>query len=187
MKILILISFFITSLSFSQILDNSLAQAFTDKPFFNKEFIKSNKIRLIKGHVSTKASMDYIRKNDLIQVFKFDTLGQVIAKYETINILGSKDTIINFYDYNEKGLLITHRKTDRFGFYATHYSYDSLQRVVRTEYRRDMNKGRDPFNFQLGKSFMINFETSEYAVSDGLVKRTYYNNYGKPFQETFFY
>ena len=170
-----------------QMLDNSKGTAFSDQPFFNHQFIKANKIKKILGHYSTKASMDFIRDNDLIYVYEFDSLGRMISKYETVNIAGGRDTIINVYEYDESGNMTIHRKSDRNGFYATHYQYDSLGRVVRTEYRRDMSKGRDKVHFSLDKSYMITFETSQYEDNPEWEKRVYFNNYEKPFQEKYSY
>lgn len=170
-----------------QMLDNSKGNAFTDTPFFNSEFIKSNKIKRITGHYSTKASMDVIRENDLVYVYEFSDSGHMIRKYETVNVGGTQDTIINSYEYDQKGRMIVHRKSDQYGFYSTHYKYDSLGRVIRTEYRRDLSKGRDRIHFNLDKSFIITHESSEYYESEGMLKRTYLNNYGKPFQNKFSY
>lgn len=131
--------------------------------------------------------MDIIRDNDLIYVYNFDTLGRMIAKYETVNIAGGRDTIINVYEYDADGNMTIHRKSDRNGFYSTHYDYDSLNRIVRTEYRRDMSKGRNKVHFKLDKSYMITFESSKYENTEEWEKRVYYNNYKKPFQEKFSY
>lgn len=168
-------------------LDNSHGEAFSDQPFFNADFIKANKIKRITGHYSTKASMDVIRENDLIYVYEFDSLGRMIEKYETVNLAGGKDTIVNIYEYDKNNNLINYRKSDQHGFYSTHYEYDSLNRVVKTEYRRDMSKGRDRVHFKLDKSYVITYETSSYENSEGMEKRVYYNSYRKPFQTKFTY
>ena len=186
MKVIVFL-FCFPSILQAQMLDNSEGNAFTDQPFFNHQFIKANKIKKILGHYSTKASMDYIRENDLIYVYEFDSLGRMTHKYETVNIAGGKDTIINVYEYNLKGEMIVHRKSDRNGFYATHYDYDDRGRIIRTEYRRDISKGRDKVDFQLEKSYMITFETAKYENTSDWEKKVYYNNYEKPFQEKFTY
>lgn len=185
---LILYLFFICPIGLlAQMLDNSKGTAFSDQPFFNHQFIKANKIKRIQGHYSSKASMDYIRENDLIYVYEFDSLGYMTRKYETVNIAGGRDTIINVYEYDTNGNLIVHRRSDRKGFYSTHYTYDDQDRIVRTEYRRDMSKGRDKVHFSLDKSYMITFETSKYENTEEWEKRVFYNNYDKPFQERFSY
>jgi hypothetical protein len=186
----ILGTYILISLSFSlnaQMLDNSKGNAFSDEPFFNQKFVRSNKIKKITGHYSTKASMDMIRENDLIYVYQFDSLGRMSHKYETVNIAGGRDTIVNSYDYDKSGNLAVHRRSDQHGFYSTHYTYDSLNRIVRTEYRRDMSNGRDKVSFHLDKSYIITYETSVYYNSPGQEKRVYFNNYDKPFQEKFSY
>jgi hypothetical protein len=164
-------------------LNNIRGEAFTDEPFFNTENIQANKIKRIIGHFSTKRMNDQIRPSELIYVYEFDTLGRLTQKYETVQTNVGLDTVVTQYTYNPNGFLKIKRKSDHYGFYAYLYEYDSIGRVVREEFRRDLNKGQDKIHFDLDKHYTITYETSSYQNYPGIEKRIYYNSYGKPFQE----
>ena len=180
---LFLVVLLVSSYSFGQMLNNIRGEAFTDEPFFNTENIQANKIKRIIGHFSTKRMNDQIRPSDLIYVYEFDTLGRLVQKYETVQTNVGLDTVVTQYAYNPNGFLKIKRKSDHYGFYAYLYEYDSIGRVVREEFRRDLNKGQDKIHFELEKNFTITYETSSYQNYPGMEKRIYYNSYGKPFQE----
>jgi hypothetical protein len=164
-------------------LNNSHGEAFTDEPFFNDQNIRLNKIKRIIGHYSTKRMNDQIRPSDLIYVYEFDTLGRMSQKYETIQVKDSIDTIVTQYNYYPNGFLKIKRKSDQYGYYAYLYEYDSIGRIVREEFRRDLSKTENKLNFNLDKHYTITFETSSYQNFPGIEKRTYYNSYGSPFKE----
>lgn len=177
------LAFSVFSLScYAQMLNNSKGEAFTDEPFFNTQNIRTNKVKRIIGHFSTKRMNDQIRPSDLIYVYEFDSLGQLTQKYETVLTNAGVDTVVTRYDYNASGTLRVKRKSDQYGFYAYLYEYDSLGRVVREEFRRDLSKTADKTHFDLDKKYTITFETSGYENYPSMEKRTYYNSYGKPFQ-----
>lgn len=180
---LLLVILLVSSSSFGQMLNNIRGEAFTDEPFFNTENIQANKIKRIIGHFSTKRMNDQIRPSDLIYVYEFDTLGRLVQKYETVQTNLSLDTVVTQYVYSPNGFLKIKRKSDHYGFYAYLYDYDSIGRVVKEEFRRDLNKGQDKIHFELEKNFTITYETSIYQNYPGIEKRIYYNSYGKPFQE----
>ena len=171
----------------AQLLNNSIGEAFTDEPFFNIENVRANKIKRITGHYSTKKINDQIRPSSLIYVYEFDRLGRLTQKYETVNANGGIDTIVTHYEYNANGFLHIKRRTDKSGFYAYVYEYDESGRVVREEFRKDLNKSGSKVNFIEDKAFLITFETSSYDNYPLQEKRIYFNSYGKPFQEKFAY
>lgn len=184
MKGVLLIFFYLTTgFAFGQMLNNSHGEAFTDEPFFNAQNIRINKIKRIIGHYSTKRMNDQIRPSQLIYVYEFDTLGRLVQKYKSIQVNGGIDTVVTQYIYHPKGFLKIKRRSDRNGFYAYLYEYDHDGRVVREEFRRDLNKNKNILNFDLDKHYTITFETSTYTNRPGVEKRTYYNSYNKPFKE----
>jgi hypothetical protein len=107
--------------------------------------------------------------------------------FETSKFLDKVDTIVNHYEYNEKGLLHIHRKYDANAYYAEVFEYDDLNRVIRVEYRKDINKNVNPLRFVLDKQYLISFETMSYEKFEQQEKKTHYNNFGLPFQYTFYY
>lgn len=171
----------------AQLLNNSSGEVFSDQPFFNIENVRENKIKRITGHYSTKKINDQIRPSKLIYVYEFDTLGRLIQQYETIQINNAIDTIVTHYEYDPSGNIYTKRRADNNGFYAYVYSYDSVGRIIREEYRRALNKNGSRLNFLQDKSFLITYETSSYQNFPKQEKRTFYNSYGNPFQEKITY
>ncbi len=184
MKYIIFLLFgLIFSSSFAQMIDNSKGKAFDDRPFFNVKFIKNNKIKKIKGYFSTKANLDLIRPNENIFVYDFNESGQLIKSYET----KYGDTLINQYEYDIKGNVILHRKSDHYGFHSYTYKYDSLNRVIYKEYRRDLNRGKGRLNFELDKTYRISSESYTYEDTPIGLKKKYYNSNGKIFKIEFIY
>lgn len=188
MKVIVtLLSLFVWYTGVAQLLNNSKGEAFTDEPFFNIENVRANKIKRISGQYSTKKINDQIRPGKLIYVYEFDEEGRLTQKYETVEVKGGIDTVVTQYEYNPKGFLHVKRRTDNSGFYAYVFEYDESGRVIREEFRRDMNKSGSKVNFLRDKQFLITYEMSTYENYPGQEKRTYYNSYGKPFQEKFSY
>jgi hypothetical protein len=164
--------------AFSQMLNNSEGDAFLESPFFNEANIKANKIKKISGSFHFKKINDKIRPTSLVYGCEFDKEGRIIMHFETSKF---------HYEYNEKGLLHIHRKYDANAYYAEVFEYDDLNRVIRVEYRKDINKNVNPLRFVLDKQYLISFETMSYEKFEQQEKKTHYNNFGLPFQYTFYY
>lgn len=173
--------------SFTQILNNKTGEAFTDRPFFNAQVIKQNKIKSISGNFTVKKVNDILRNTELERKYFFDREGRIIKTYETIQADKGKDTIVTYWEYDNAGNLAVIRTADQYGFYATHYSYDSLNRVVREEFRRNLNQNKNRIRFELGNEFMVSFETSRYENYPGQEKRIFYNSYDQPYKEEISY
>lgn len=184
MKITVLIILLLTNVVlFGQMLDNSKGETFSEKPFFNVSFIKKNKIKEIKGYFSSKASMSGIQPSDDIYVYQFNRKGELTKEYKT----AYGDTIVNQYSYDKSGNLIQIRTSDKYGFHSHLFKYDSINRIIAKEYRRDLNKSGDRINFELGKSFHISGETYSYEDTPIGLKKYYYNSTGTVYQTEFFY
>lgn len=166
---------------YSQILDNTKGYAFTDRPFFNETFIRNNKIKKMTGKYTLKKPGDVMRPTEYKYVFTFDSLGHLISTYETKNDNGFKDTVINLYQYGSNHLLKVHWKNDTHGYTSKHYEYDSLNRIIAEETRRDIfdKEGK------ITQSIILNRETMRYDDSKHQVKKTIYNSYNLPYLEVF--
>jgi hypothetical protein len=173
--------------SFAQMLNNKTGEAFTDRPFFNAQVIKQNKIQSISGNFTVKKVNDILRNTELERKYFFDREGRVIKTYETIQADKGKDTIVSYWEYDRAGNVEVIRIADQYGFYATHYTYDSLNRVVREEFRRNLNQNKNRIRFELGTEFMVSFETSRYENYPGQEKRIFYNSYDQPYKEEISY
>lgn len=167
----------------SQILDNKRGLAFTDKPFFNEKFIRTNKVKSLKGEFTFKKIGDIMRKTEFNSVYFFDSLGRLSSTFETRNEDEIKDTIQNIYEYSAKNQLITHRKKDSGGFGSTHYEFDSLNRIVSEETHRDIINALGV----LERTLVVNKETMRYSSSASQQKKTVYNDYDLPYLDEISY
>ncbi|MDX1349101.1 MAG: hypothetical protein R3279_02575 [Putridiphycobacter sp.] len=184
MKLFILIA--IVSVNFvlgAQILDNSSGELFSEDPKFNSDFIRNNKVKSIKGYYSTKADYDRIRPTNNVYVYEFNEKGLLVKDYKT----HYKDTIVRGYEYNEKNQLIVMRQSDQFGFHSYHYVYDSLNRLISKEYRRDVNKNGSRVDFEIAQSLSVSTERFTYEQTDKHLKKNYFNSLGKLYKYAFFY
>jgi len=182
--LIVLIIFCLGSAGFGQILDNTEGQTFGDYPYFNQNFVSRNKIKCIKGFYSTKASLDVIRKTKDIYQYEFDAKGRLVKELRT----QFGDTLVSIFEYNASGQLDVLRKSDNYGFHSYHFSYDERNRITKKEYRRDVNKNGDKYNFELDRSFIVSEERFEYVPLEGQnYKKKYLNNAGKIYKEELFF
>ncbi len=167
--------------AFGQMINNLSGDAFTDKPFFDLDFIKRNRIKSLEGNYSKKKDGDVVRSTNDFFKYTFDTIGNLISTIQVKSDLGKKDTTLNQYIYNENNLLIIHRKTENGGITAYHYQYDSLNRIISIEQKRDVLDLKG----ELTSSISINKETMKYFKIDNGFKKVTYNNYGLPYMDEF--
>jgi len=182
-KKMVLIFCLLNSCLNSQILDNKRGLAFTDKPFFNEKFIRTNKVKSLKGEFTFKKIGDIMRKTEFNSVYFFDSLGRLSSTFETRNEDEIKDTIQNIYEYSAKNQLITHRKKDSGGFGSIHYEFDSLNRIVSEETHRDIINALGV----LERTLVVNKETMRYSSSTSQQKKTVYNDYDLPYLDEISY
>ena len=143
--------------------------------------------RIIKGTYTFKKMGDILRNSEYIVDFEFNEEGQLIKGYETKKYESLIDTSVSFYGYNEAGKLIYKRDKDHRGFFSTHYEYDAKGRVIREEYRRDIDSLNSSIAPSFERSTIINFETMTYEDFPNQSKRTVHNNYGFPYLEEISY
>lgn len=167
--------------SFGQVLDNRSGDAFTDQPFFNESFVKENKIKQIKGEFSYMKTGRGLVPMKYYSSYTFDREGHLVESYETRPDDGSEDTTFNYYVYNDSDLLKLHRSSVKEGLLAVHFTYDSLDRLVLKEFKRDIDS-----NGQIVRSLSFNKERIAYFDYGKQLKRTYYNNYDLPYMDEFF-
>jgi len=114
-------------------------------------------------------------------VYNFNKSGDLASTFETCPDDGTKDTIWNIYEYNAQNNLAVHKKTDQDGFTSVYYEYDSLDRVVSEEFKREIASDEDTSIRYL----TFNKERLKYADFEGQTKRTRYNNYDLPYLDEF--
>jgi hypothetical protein len=161
-------------------LDNRNGLAFTDKPFFDSEFIRINKVESLNGRFTYKKPGDIMRNTEYAYVYSFDSLGRLISTFETRKDDGTVDTTWNKYIYNNQNLVVEHKRGDGKGFTSTLYGYDEKYRVISESFVRE-------YVDSLGvlQRTILNAETMKYEEYDGQVKKTVYNSYGLPYLQEF--
>lgn len=157
-------------------LDNRHGTAFTDKPFFNQEFIRENKIKMLNGQFTYKKPGEVMRSTEYTYVYEFDSLGRYITSYETRKDDGTQDTTWNKYIYSDNDLLKEHKRGDSKGFTSINYEYDDQKRIIKESNVRE-------YLDSLGtlQSTILNSETMSYENFDNQTKKTVYNSYGLPY------
>jgi len=180
-KLLLLIFIGLSFGASAQVLDNRTGEAFTDVPFFNEEFIHTNKLKKLKGEFSYMKHGDGLRATEFKYVYEFDNKGRLISTFETRTDDGSIDTTWNKYLYDDLDNLTAHSKTDEEGFLTIKYTHDSVGRVLEKEFVRDIDSGG-----VIIRSLSFNKESMKYANYDLQTKRTFYNNYDLPYLDEYF-
>ena len=158
-------------------LDNRNGSAFTDKPFFNTDFIRSNKVHKLNGKFTYKKPGDMMRETQYKYVYEFDSMGRLSTSFETRKDDGTVDTTWNVYLYNQKNQLIEHKRGDGKGFTSTGYEYDEKGNQTKESYIRE-------YIDSLGNAqrTVLNSESMKYEYYDLQVKKTVYNNYDLPYK-----
>ncbi len=158
-------------------LDNRYGSAFTDKPFFNVDFIHENKVHKLNGKFTYKKPGDMMRETQYMYVYEFDSLGRLSSSFETRKDDGTIDTTWNVYLYNPENLLIEHKRGDGKGFTSTGYEYDEKGNQTKESYIRE-------YVDSLGNAqrTVLNSESMKYEYYDLQVKKTVYNNYDLPYK-----
>jgi hypothetical protein len=179
-KVILYFLLVISTSVFGQMLDNRNGLAFTDKPFFDSEFIRINKVESLNGRFTYKKPGDIMRNTEYAYVYSFDSLGRLISTFETRKDDGTVDTTWNKYIYNNQNLVVEHKRGDGKGFTSTLYAYDEKYRVISESFVRE-------YVDSLGvlQRTILNAENMKYEEYDGQVKKTVYNSYGLPYLQEF--
>lgn len=166
----------------AQVLDNREGQAFTDAPFFNTDFIKTNKLKSLQGTYVYKREGEPMYTTKYKYVYQFNPDGELVSNYETKADDGTLDTIWSIFEYDSVGNLAKHRKTDQEGYFTIAYEYDSLGRIVHEEYLRDIEDSTG----KIVRTLMFNEEEIKYKDLPQQIRRTRYNNYGLPYLDEYY-
>jgi hypothetical protein len=167
----------LSNVVFGQMLDNRYGTAFTDKPFFNVDFIRENKVHKLNGKFTYKKPGDMMRETQYMYVYEFDSLGRLNTSFETRKDDGTVDTTWNVYVYNETNQLIEHKRGDGKGFTSTGYEYDEKGNQTKESYIREYID-----SLGIAQRTVLNSETMKYEYYDLQVKKTVYNNYELPYK-----
>jgi hypothetical protein len=156
---------------------------FSDLPFFNSEFIKSNNIKSITGSISSKKVRDIIRASGLDYYYEFNNDGKLKSQLSSHFSNGLKDSSVTSYEYNDNNISVK-RKSDSYGYFSYHYTYNKSNNIVTQTYCRDENMFEGKNQFELKKEYVIVKDSFSYQILDATQhKKIFYNGYGKKFKE----
>lgn len=182
MKILLFLITLTSVSGFCQMLDNRNGSAFTDQPFFNTEFIRINKIKVLNGAFTYKKPGEMMRVTEYKYVYNFDESGRLTSSFETRQDDGTEDTIRNEYVYTDENLLLEHKKGDKGGFTSTRYEYDEKARIIKVSHQREYRDSLDSLHITI-----MNSETMVYEDYETQTKKTVFNSYGFQYMHEFSY
>lgn len=207
-SIIILLFSFLTD---AQTLKPTAASAFEPLLEFDKETIKSNKIKSITFDIIDKKDFQVAEDKNLMNYYEFNTDGQLVRFYYTTiaktiqkeyhsqpvyrrgrRIGGGGvyyknefvyDTISTIYRYKD-GNLIMKRFNDGTYYETRYYNYDSKNRITKERRFKETNTSSDRNNFILGNQTLISEDSFQYVdISPKQYKQICLNNENRPYKE----
>ncbi len=179
--ILLFLSFISFSLS-AQMINNGMANLFTETPFFNEKYIRSVNLKSIIGTISSKKELGAIKKSGKKEAYIFNKKGNLIIHYLSNNTKSKTDTVFTFYEYNKENKNSVMRVSDSYGFYSYTKNYDSTSRLVNQIYSREKNASKSKMNFKLEERYIIFEESYQYSFKDSVQIVTTLNSNGRPYK-----
>lgn len=211
------VSFFIFS-SFSFITHAQIVGGFPTGlslpgEIFNKQFIRENKIKIIRAAVVDKADGEIIRDKGLAENFLFDTAGNMVRHYynevaslqktETdipavynskgkvikksfskINYEYQYDTLGTEFFYTSNGFLQMKRTCIGDFYNTTYYEYFGDGMVSRETKCKETNIAKKGEPFKLGMQTVLSDEKCDYEVLSPIqIKKKFLNDEGKPYKQ----
>ena len=179
--ILLFLSFISFSLS-AQMINNGMANLFTETPFFNEKYVRSVNLKSITGTISTKKELGAIKSSEKKEAYIFNKKGNLIIHYLANNTKSKKDTVFTFYEYNKENKNVVMRVSDSYGFYSYTKNYDSSSRLLNQVYSREKNASKSKMNFKLEEKYVIFEESYQYSSKDSVHIVTTLNSNGRPYK-----
>jgi hypothetical protein len=194
------------------IVPRTLGISIADPPF-NKDFIKSNKIKTITASVVDKPDGEIIRDKGLAQVYAFDTTGNLMRHYfneitalektETevpavynrkgrvvkksftkVDFQYQYDTLGTEYFYTSTGYVVMKRVCIGDFYQTTYYEYFGDGLVSRQILCKETNIAKPGEPFKLGVQTILSEEKFLYeTLSPTQVKKQFLNDEGKPYKQ----
>ena len=181
-RLVLLFLSFISFSSSAQMINNGMANLFTETPFFNEKYIRSVNLKSIIGTISSKKELGAIKKSGKKEAYIFNKKGNLIIHYLTNNTKSKTDTVFTFYEYNKESKNSVIRVSDSYGFYSYTKNYDSSSRLVNQVYSREKNASKSKMNFKLEERYIIFEESYQYSFKDSVQIVTTLNSNGRPYK-----
>lgn len=173
--------------SSGQIIDNAHGISLVEENRFNEQFIRNNKIAVIRGEYSSKKEKDIIRNsNEKVEYF-FDRAGRLYQiNYIRILAGNKKDITSTVYRYNTDGTIIDKILADVSGATSYRYEYND-QKQIRSETCSRMESPQDTLSEVGPKRTEVYTESIKHFELDNGLKKVTYNSYNIPYKEEFTY
>ena len=181
-RLILLFLSFISFSSSAQMINNGMANLFTETPFFNEKYIRSVNLKSIIGTISSKKELGAIKKSGKKEAYIFNKKGNLIIHYLSNNTKSKTDTVFTFYEYNKENKNSVMRVSDSYGFYSYTKNYDSTLRLVNQVYSREKNASKSKMNFKLEERYIIFEESYQYSFQDSVQIVTTLNSNGRPYK-----
>lgn len=181
-RLILLFLSFISFSSSAQMINNGMANLFTETPFFNEKYIRSVNLKSIIGTISSKKELGAIKKSGKKEAYIFNKKGNLIIHYLSNNTKSKTDTVFTFYEYNKENKNSVMRVSDSYGFYSYTKNYDSTSRLVNQVYSREKNASKSKMNFKLEERYIIFEESYQYSFKDSVQIVTTLNSNGRPYK-----
>ena len=181
-RLILLFLSFISFSSSAQMINNGMANLFTETPFFNEKYVRSVNLKSITGTISTKKELGTIKSSEKKEAYIFNKKGNLIIHYLANNTKSKKDTVFTFYEYNKENKNVVMRVSDSYGFYSYTKNYDSSSRLLNQVYSREKNASKSKMNFKLEEKYVIFEESYQYSSKDSVHIVTTLNSNGRPYK-----
>lgn len=181
-RLILLFLSFISFSSSAQMINNGMANLFTETPFFNEKYVRSVNLKSITGTISTKKELGAIKSSEKKEAYIFNKKGNLIIHYLANNTKSKKDTVFTFYEYNKENKNVVMRVSDSYGFYSYTKNYDSSSRLLNQVYSREKNASKSKMNFKLEEKYVIFEESYQYSSQDSVHIVTTLNSNGRPYK-----
>ena len=181
-RLILLFLSFISFSSSAQMINNGMANLFTETPFFNEKYVRSVNLKSITGTISTKKELGAIKSSEKKEAYIFNKKGNLIIHYLANNTKSKKDTVFTFYEYNKENKNVVMRVSDSYGFYSYTKNYDSSSRLLNQVYSREKNASKSKMNFKLEEKYVIFEESYQYSSKDSVHIVTTLNSNGRPYK-----
>ena len=181
-RLILLFLSFISFSSSAQMINNGMANLFTETPFFNEKYVRSVNLKSITGTISTKKELGAIKSSEKKEAYIFNKKGNLIIHYLANNTKSKKDTVFTFYEYNKENKNAVMRVSDSYGFYSYTKNYDSSSRLLNQVYSREKNASKSKMNFKLEEKYVIFEESYQYSSKDSVHIVTTLNSNGRPYK-----
>jgi hypothetical protein len=156
----------------AQFFDNREGNAYSFSPCYNDQFIKTAKIKSVKGKYTFKKAGEKMVVTPYTHEMKFDSLGRLIYIHETLKLNQDIDTQHYEYSYTKNGQIQSIRYKNSDGYTIKEFIYDSLNRII---------EENNFIETAIERKVFLSGEKTNYQLQNGQFVKTFFNSYQLPY------